>query len=96
MRKRGAIQWVARLMRGVARGVVARVLRGGGENEGWSVMRGFVSMALRVELVESNGGVVRHERGRGWLKKSAGMWWIDFDKTLRIAEGAFDRGGVGF
>ena len=89
MRKRGAIQWVARLMRGVARGVVARVLRGGGENEGWSVMRGFVSMALRVELVESNGGVVRHERGRGWLKKSAGMRWIDFGANFAYYRGGF-------
>lgn len=36
----------------------------------WLCVRGFVSMALRVELVESSGGVVRRERGRGWLKKS--------------------------
>ena len=59
-------------------------------------MRGFVSVALCAELVESSGRVVRRERDRGWLKKSAGMRWIDFEKTLRIAEGAFDRGGVGF
>lgn len=47
------------------RSVVVRVLRGGGESEGWSVMRGFVSMALRAELVESGGRVMRREQGRG-------------------------------
>lgn len=75
------------------RSVVVRVLRGGGESEGWSVMRGFVSMALCVELVESNGGVVGRERGRGWLKKSVRAYGgLILEKTLRVKRGLFDRG----
>ena len=33
--------------------------------EGGGAMRGFVSVALRAELVESSGRVVRREWGRG-------------------------------
>ena len=61
-------------------------------------MRGFVSVALCAELVESSGRVVRRERGRGWLKRSVlACGGLILEKTLRIAEGAFDKGGgVGF
>ena len=55
-------------------------------------MRGFVSMALCVELVESSGGVVRHERGRGWLKKSVrACGGLILTKLCVLQRGLFDR-----
>ena len=60
-------------------------------------MRGFVSMALCVELVESSGRVVGRERGRGWLKKSVlACGGLILRKLCVLQRGLFDRGGAGF
>ena len=57
-------------------------------------MRGFVSVALCVELVESSSRVVKCKWGRGWLKRSAGsVGWIDFGENFAYCREGFLIGG---